>query len=185
MPKPTLTEHRAQIRALLAAMSSAAIYDDGEIDQALRTALAMIPDPITRSVTLTVAANQTTLELADHCPAEAVTEIAAPGNQIITEFRARGTQLILRTAITAAGTATIYYRACPTIGPGDAVDWYNPAYRGPICAYAASLLMLARAAELTETDPAKAAQLIYAAQSLARDATTALGLTQPRYYPRQ
>lgn len=177
MPKPSFFEHSQQIRALLDAMSSAAVYEDTEIWWALQTALSLVPEYITRTAQVAVTAGSTAIELADHCPAESVTEVVPPGNQApITEFRARGTQLILRTAIANNGNATVVFRAAPRVGPGDTVDWYDNRYRGPVCMYAAGLLMLGRSASLAETDPAKAAQLIFAAQTLMRDAATALGI---------
>lgn len=176
MPKPTLAEHRTQIRAHLAAISSTAIYDDAEIDQALRTALGLVGlyQPITRSVAKSVTAGQTVIDLSADCPAEAVTEVALPGAQgVTTEFRARGTEIILRTAVATAGNATIYYRAAPAISGSD-VDWYDPRLRPAVVLYAAGSLILARAAEMAETDSYKAAQLAYAGSLLMRDALALL-----------
>jgi hypothetical protein len=164
MPRPTLAEHRTQVRAHLAAVSSATIYEDAEIDQCIRTALGILGlhHPITRDITKSLTAGQTTIDLSTDCPAESVTELQTPTGQIITEFRARHTEIVLRTPITTTGTHNIYYRTAPTI-TGTDIEWYDPRYRPAVVIHAAGAMMLARAVEIAENDSYRASQMAYAA----------------------
>jgi len=185
MPLPALDIHRAQIRAHLDALTSNAIYTDDEIDFALLTALGILARyvPITRTVAKTVTAGQTAIDLAPDCPAGAVTEIIWPNGATTTEFTVRGTIIYPRAPAPAAGNATIVYRHQPWIyANNNTMDWYPHQYRAAIILHAAGSLALARAIGLAETDPAKAAQISYAAQRILADAMAMMrGDLQPYF----
>ena len=173
MPLPALDIHRAQIRAHLDALTSNAIYTDDEIDFALLTALSVLARyvPITRTIIKSVTAGQTAIDLAPDCPAGAVTEIIWSNGATTTEFTVRGTIIYPRAPAPAGGNATIVYRHAPGIyGHNNTMDWYPHAYRAAVVLHAAGSLALARAVGLAETDPAKAAQIAYAAQRTLADA---------------
>ena len=173
MPLPSLPEHRAQVRTHLDALTSNAIYTDDEINQALLTALGVLARyvPITRTVAKTVTAGQTAIDLAPDCPAEAVTEIIWPNGATTTEFTVRAGLVITRAGAPVAGNATIVYRHQPWLNTtANTTDWYPHHYRAAVVMHAAGSLALARAVGLAETDPAKAAQIAYAAQRMIADA---------------
>lgn len=172
MPRPTLAEHRTQVRAHLYALADPNIYTDAAIDQALRTALSILGlyQPITRAVNKNLTAGQTIIDLNADCPAQSVIEVHAPNGQTITQLRSLHTFLILGVAVAATGSAYIYYRATPQILGDGTIEWYDPRYRGPVCLYAAGSLALARALATAETDSYHASQMAYAASLLMRDA---------------
>jgi len=185
MPLPALDTHRAQIRAHLDALTSSAAYTDDEINLALITALGVLARyvPITRSVTKTVTAGQTQIDISQDAPAEAVTEVIWPNGASTTEFIARAGLVITRAGAPAAGTAAIIYRHQPWVHTNaNATDWYPHHYRAAVTLHAAGSLALARAIGLAETDPAKAAQISYAAQRILADAMAMFrGDTQPYF----
>jgi hypothetical protein len=185
MPLPSLADHRAQVRAHLDALTSAAVYTDDEINQALLTALGVLARyvPITRTIIKSVTAGQTAIDLAPDCPAEAVTEIIWPNGATTTEFSVRSTIIYPRAPAPANGNATIVYRHQPAIyGHNNTMDWYPHAYRAAVTLHAAGALALARAVGLAETDPAKAAQISYAAQRILADAMAMMrGDLQPYF----
>ena len=185
MPLPALDNHRAQVRAHLDALTSNAIYTDDEINFALATALSVLARyvPITRSITKAVTSGQTAIDLAADCPAEAVVEVIWPNGASTTEFSVRGTIIYPRAPAPAAGNATIVYRHQPAIyGHNNTTDWYPHHYRAAVTLYAAGSLALARAIGLAETDPAKAAQISYAAQRFLADAMSMMrGDLQPYF----
>ena len=185
MPLPSLADHRAQVRAHLDALTSSTIYTDDEINLAIVTALGVLARyvPITRSITKAVTAGQTSIDLAPDCPAEAVTEIIWPNGASTTEFVIRNAAIYPRAPAPAAGNATIVYRHAPWINTtANTTDWYPHAYRAAVTLHAAGSLALARAVGLAETDPAKAAQIAYAAQRMIADAMAMFrGDTQPYY----
>jgi len=173
MPLPLLSGHRNQVRAHLDAMSSSAIYTDDEINSALFTALGVLARyvPITRTIIKAVTAGQTVIDVGQDAPAEAVTEVIWPNGASTTEFTIRSTVIYPRAPAPAAGNATIVYRHQPTVHPSiDSIDWYPHQYRAAIILHAAGSLALGRAVGLAETDPAKAAQIAYAAQRFLADA---------------
>jgi len=185
MPLPSLADHRAQVRAHLDALTSNAIYTDDEIDFALLTALSVLARyvPITRTIIKSVTAGQTAIDLAPDCPAGAVTEIIWSNGATTTEFTVRGTIIYPRAPAPAGGNATIVYRHAPGIyGHNNTMDWYPHAYRAAVVLHAAGSLALARAIGLAETDPAKAAQIAYAAQRILADAMAMMrGDLQPYF----
>ena len=185
MPLPALDAHRNQVRAHLDALTSSAVYTDDEINQALLTALGVLARyvPVTRTVLKTVTAGQTAIDLAPDCPAESVTEIIWPNGTNTTEFTVRSTVIYPRAPAPAAGSATIVYRHLPRIyADTNTIDWYPFYYRAAVVLYAAGSLALARAVGLAETDPAKAAQIAYAAQRILADAMSMMrGDLQPYF----
>jgi len=185
MPLPSLADHRAQVRTHLDALTSNAIYTDDEINQALLTALGVLARyvPITRTIIKSVTAGQTSIDLAPDCPAEAVTEIIWPNGATTTEFTVRSTVIYPRAPAPAAGNATIVYRHQPwAYGHNNTMDWYPHHYRAAVTLHAAGSLALARAVGLAESDPAKAAQIAYAAQRMIADAMAMFrGDTQPYF----
>jgi len=180
-----ISDHRAQIRAHLDALTSNAIYTDDEINQALLTALGTLARyvPITRAITKAVTAGQASIDLSADCPAEAVIEVIWPNGASTTEFAVRGTVIYPRTPAPAAGNATIIYRHQPWIYTNsNTMDWYPHHYRAAVVLHAAGALALARAVGLAETDPAKAAQISYAAQRMLADAMSMMrGDLQPYF----
>ena len=173
MPLPSLIDHRAQIRAHLDALMSNAIYTDDEINQALLTALGVLARyvPITRTIVKAVTAGQTAIDVFSDCPAEAVTEIIWPNGASTTEFVIRNAAIYPRAPAPAGGNATIVYRHQPWINTtANTTDWYPHHYRAAVVLHAAGSLALGRAIGLAETDPAKAAQIAYAAQRMIADA---------------
>ena len=185
MPLPTLADHRAQIRVQLDALTSNAVYTDDEINIAILTALGILARyvPITRTITRTVTAGQTQIDVSQDAPAEAVTEVIWPNGASTTEFTVRAGLIITRAPAPAAGNATIVYRHQPWIyTPSNATDWYPHHYRAAVVLYAAGSLALGRAIGLAETDPAKAAQISYAAQRILADAMAMMrGDLQPYF----
>jgi hypothetical protein len=185
MPLPSLAEHRAQVRTHLDALTSNAVYTDDEINQALLTALGVLARyvPITRTIIKSVTAGQTAIDLAPDCPAEAVTEIIWPNGATTTEFSVRSTIIYPRAPAPTNGNATIVYRHQPWVhASSNVTDWYPHAYRAAVVLHAAGALALARAIGLAETDPAKAAQISYAAQRTLADAMAMFrGDTQPYF----
>ena len=185
MPLPSLADHRAQVRTHLDALTSNAIYTDDEINQALLTALSVLARyvPITRTIIKSVTAGQTAIDLAPDCPAGAVTEIIWSNGASTTEFTVRAGLVITRAPAPASGNATIVYRHQPWIyANNNTMDWYPHQYRAAIILHAAGSLALARAIGLAETDPAKAAQISYAAQRILADAMAMFrGDTQPYF----
>ena len=185
MPLPALDNHRAQVRAHLDALTSAAVYTDDEINQALFTALGVLARyvPITRTIIKSVTAGQTSIDLAPDCPAESVVEIIWPNGASTTEFTIRSTVIYPRAPAPAAGNATIVYRHQPWMSTtANTTDWYPHHYRAAVVLYAAGSLALGRAIGLAETDPAKAAQISYAAQRFLADAMSMFrGDTQPYF----
>ena len=185
MPPPSLADHRAQVRTHLDALTSNAIYTDDEINFALITALGVLARyvPITRTIIKAVTAGQTVIDVGQDAPAEAVTEVIWPNGASTTEFTVRAGLIITRAPAPAAGNATIVYRHQPAIyGHNNTMDWYPHAYRAAVVMHAAGSLALARAIGLAETDPAKAAQIAYAAQRILADAMAMFrGDTQPYF----
>jgi len=185
MPLPLLSGHRNQVRAHLDAMSSSTIYTDDEINGALFTALSVLARyvPITRTIIKSVTVGQTAIDVFGDCPADAVTEIIWPNGATTTEFTVRSTIIYPRVPAPSAGNATIVYRHQPTVYPSiDSIDWYPHQYRAAIILHAAGSLALARAVGLAESDPAKAAQISYAAQRMLADAMSMFrGDTQPYF----
>jgi hypothetical protein len=183
MPLPSLADHRAQVRAHLDALTSAT-YTDDEINLALITALGVLARyvPILRTITRSVTAGQTQIDVSQDAPAEAVTEVIWPNGASTTEFVARAGLVITRTGAPAAGNATIVYRHQPWAYTNNTMDWYPHHYRAAVTLHAAGSLALARAVGLAETDPAKAAQIAYAAQRMIADAMAMFrGDTQPYF----
>ena len=173
MPLPSLADHRAQVRAHLDALTSSAVYTDDEINQALLTALGVLARyvPVLRTITRSVTVGQTQIDISQDAPAEAVTEVIWPNGASTTEFTVRAGLVITRAPAPAAGNATIVYRHQPwAYGHNNTMDWYPHAYRAAVVMHAAGSLALARAIGLAETDPAKAAQIAYAAQRMIADA---------------
>jgi len=185
MPLPSLPDHRAQVRAHLDAMTSSAVYTDDEINQALLTALSALARyvPVLRTITRSVTAGQTQIDVSQDAPAEAVTEVIWPNGASTTEFVARAGLVITRAPAPAAGNATIVYRHAPWMNTtANTIDWYPHHYRAAVILYAAGSLALARAVGLAETDPAKAAQIAYAAQRMLADAMAMMrGDLQPYF----
>ena len=185
MPPPSLADHRAQVRTHLDALTSNAIYTDDEINFALITALGVLARyvPITRTIIKAVTAGQTVIDVGQDAPAEAVTEVIWPNGASTTEFTVRAGLIITRAPAPAAGNATIVYRHQPWINASNNVtDWYPHAYRAAVVMHAAGSLALARAVGLAETDPAKAAQIAYAAQRILADAMAMMrGDLQPYF----
>ena len=185
MPLPSLADHRAQIRAHLDALMSNAIYTDDEINQALLTALGVLARyvPVLRTITRSVTVGQTQIDISQDAPAEAVTEVIWPNGTSTTEFTVRAGLVITRAPAPAAGNATIVYRHQPwAYANNNTMDWYPHAYRAAVVMHAAGALALGRAIGLAETDPAKAAQISYAAQRILADAMAMFrGDTQPYF----
>jgi len=183
MPLPSLADHRAQVRAHLDALTSAT-YTDDEINLALITALGVLARyvPILRTITRSVTAGQTQIDVGQDAPPEAVTEIIWPNGASTTEFVARAGLVITRTGAPAAGNAAIVYRHQPWAYTNNTMDWYPHHYRAAVVMHAAGSLALGRAIGLAETDPAKAAQIAYAAQRMIADAMAMFrGDTQPYF----
>jgi len=185
MPLPSLADHRAQVRTHLDALTSNAIYTDDEINQALLTALGVLARyvPTLRAITRTVNAGQTTIDVSQDAPAEAVTEVIWPNGASTTEFTVRAGVVITRAPAPANGSATIVFRHQPwAYASNNTMDWYPHAYRAAVVMHAAGSLALARAVGLAETDPAKAAQISYAAQRMLADAMAMMrGDLQPYF----
>ena len=185
MPPPSLADHRAQVRAHLDALTSNAIYTDDEINFALATALSVLARyaPTLRTITRSVTVGQTQIVVSQDAPAEAVTEVIWPNGASTTEFTVRAGAVITRAPAPAAGNATIVYRHQPWIyTDSNAIDWYPFHYRAAVVLYAAGSLALGRAIGLAETDPAKAAQISYAAQRFLADAMAMMrGDLQPYF----
>jgi hypothetical protein len=185
MPLPSLADHRAQVRTHLDALTSNAIYTDDEINFAILTALGVLARyvPITRTVAKTVTVGQTQIDVGQDAPAEAVTEVIWPNGTSTTEFTVRASLVITRAPAPAAGNATIVFRHQPWVHASNNVtDWYPHAYRAAVVMHAAGSLALARAVGLAETDPAKAAQISYAAQRILADAMAMMrGDLQPYF----
>ena len=184
MPLPSLPDHRAQVRAHLDALTST-IYTDDEINQALLTALSVLARyvPVLRTITRSVTVGQTQIDVGQDAPAEAVTEVIWPNGASTTEFTVRAGLVITRAGAPVAGNATIVYRHQPWIyTDSNVIDWYPHAYRAAVVMHAAGSLALARAVGLAESDPAKAAQIAYAAQRMIADAMAMFrGDTQPYF----
>ncbi len=156
MPKPTVADHRNEIRALVQEMTPAQ-FTDAEIDLNLSNALNVLSGfvPYLEKITLTgLSADQTALDLSADCPAGEVVEVIpaglAPGSPALTEFRPRGGELLLPSPVGATGADVVFrsrYRH-----DGVEVDWYPPHLRGALYMLASALLVLGRARELAETD---------------------------------
>jgi len=185
MPLPSLADHRAQVRAHLDALTSSAVYTDDEINQALLTALGVLARYVStlRTITRSVTVGQTQIDVSQDAPAEAVTEVIWPNGASTTEFTVRAGAVITRVPAPAAGNATIVYRHQPWMSTtANTTDWYPHHYRAAVVLYAAGSLALGRAIGLAETDPAKAAQISYAAQRFLADAMSMFrGDTQPYF----
>jgi hypothetical protein len=152
MSKPTVLEHRTEIRALLQEMA-AAQFTDAEIDQALANALNVLSSYVPRSEKITLSnlnPAQCALDLTAEAPAESVLEVTPSGGTARYEFRARGNELILMSPL-GATSAEILFRS-RFKHDGTNVEWYPPHLRGGVCLYAAALLILGHARELVETD---------------------------------
>jgi hypothetical protein len=158
MSKPTVLEHRADIRAMVQEMT-ALQFTDAEIDANLANALNVLSGYIVRVEKLTksgLATNQSIIDLSADCPPETVTEIILAGTQsgIVSEFRARGTELVLTKPLGATSAEIVFRSRYKHDGVN--VDWYPPQYRGAVCLLAAALLIYGRQRELAESDALKA-----------------------------
>ncbi len=156
MAKPTVAEHRTNIRGLLSE-AAAATFTDAEIDANLANALFTLSGYATHMAKVNktgLTTSQTVIDLANDCPAEAVVEVLPAALTPVTEFRARGTELVLKNQI-GATSADFYYRAAYT-HDGTNVDWYPTNFRGAVCLLAAALCIIGRQKELAELDSLKA-----------------------------
>jgi hypothetical protein len=156
MAKPTVLEHRTDIRAYVQEMA-AAQFTDIEVDANLANALNVLSGYVIKYAKVNktgLTTNQTLIDLATDCPAESVVEIVPTGLASITDFRARGTELVLNKQV-GATAADFVYRSRYT-HDGTNVDWYPPQYRGAVCMLAAALLIYGRQREMAETDALKA-----------------------------
>jgi hypothetical protein len=166
MAKPTVSEHRTDIRAMLAE-ASAGTFTDAEVDQNLANALNVLSSASHRTSKVNktgLTTDQIVIDLATDCPAESVVEVIPSGGAALTEFRARGNELVLKAAL-GATSADFVYRA-RYAHDGTNVDWYPAHLRGGVCMLAAALLIIGRQRELSETDPNKAHACASAAQRL-------------------
>ena len=180
MTRPTVLEHRTEIRALLQEVA-AVQFSDAEIDQTLAHALNVLSGyvPCMEKISLTgLTAGQTTLNLSAETAASAVLEVIPAGGPARNEFRARGGELILFAPL-GATSAEIVIRS-RFKHDGTNVDWYPPHLRGGVCMFAAALLILGRGRDLVETDYNKTVALTTLGAKLFDTALTIFGaqLTQ-------
>ncbi len=179
MTKPTVAEHRTNIRGLLSEAAQDK-FTDAEIDANLANSLYALSGYITRLAKVTktgLTASQTVIDLTADCPTEAVCEVLPTGLTPVTEFRARGSELVLKNALGAAG-ADFYYRAAYT-HDGTSVDWYPPQYRGAVCLLAAALCIIGRQKELSELDSLKAQAIASSANRMFDTAIAIMSSRQP------
>ncbi len=156
MTKPTVVEHRTNIRGLLSEAAQDK-FTDAEVDANLANALYTLAGYVVKLAKVTktgLTTGQTVVDLVADCPAESVVEVLPSGGTAATEFRPRGTELVLKNQV-GATSADFYYRAAYT-HDGTNTDWYPPNYRGAVCMLAAAYCLLGRQKELAEIDSLKA-----------------------------
>ena len=159
MSKPTVLEHRSEIRTLLQE-ATAAQFTDAQIDQALAHALDVLSGYVTcmEKITLSgLTATQTVLDLSAETCAGAVLEVIPVGGAARSEFRPRGGELILLAPL-GASSADVVFRS-RFKHDGTSVDHYPPHLRGGVCLYAAGALILGHGRALAETDATKTVAL--------------------------
>ena len=137
MAKPTVAEHRADIRGILSELA-AVQFTDAELDANLKNALNVLSGYVTKLVKVNKAglsANALVIDLTAECPPEAVVEVIPSGLTSITSFRPRGVELVLNAQI-GATSADFVYRGrythdgtdseCSAASSGRAVTWGPP-----------------------------------------------------------
>ena len=167
MTKPTVIEHRTNIRGLLSE-ATAKYWTDAEVDANLANSLYVLSGYVTKLAKVNktgLLVGDTLIDMVADCPAEAVVEIVPTALSPVTEFRARGTVLVLKAAIGATG-ADFYYRAAYT-HDGTNTDWYPPFYRGAVVLLAAAMCITGATFETSVVDSLKA---------------TAMGTTSYRWF---
>lgn len=175
MTRPTVLEHRTEVRALVQE-TAAAQFTDAEIDQTLAHALNVLSGyvPCMEKITLTgLTAAQTTLDLSNETAASAVLEVIPAGGQPRSEFRTRGGEVILLAPLGATSAEIVIRSRFKHDGAN--VDWYPPHLRGGVCLFAAALLILGRGRELVETDYNKTIALTTLGTKLFDTALTIFG----------
>ena len=178
MTKPTVTEHRNEIRALVLEMTPVQ-FTDAEIDLNLSNALNVLSGFATRLEKITLAglsADQTSIDLSADCPASEVVEVVPSGLSPVTEFRPRGGELLLQSPLGALSADFIFRSRFRH--DGVEVDWYPPHLRGALCMLAAAMLILGHGRELAETDYSKCTALTAQANKLFDTALALFGLPQ-------
>lgn len=166
MAKPTVLEHRTEIRALVQELTPAQ-YTDAEIDQNLANALNALSGyvPCVEKITKSgLTVEQKSIDLSADCSPCAVLEVIPAGGSPVSEFRARGAELILMSPL-GATSAEIVFRS-RFKHDGTAVEWYPPRLRGAVCMLAAALLILGHGRELADTDYNKTLALTALASKL-------------------
>jgi hypothetical protein len=156
MAKPTVSEHRTNIRGLLSEATQDK-FTDAEIDANLANALFTLSGYVVKLAKVnktSLTAGQTVIDLSADCPAEVVVEVLPSGGTPVTEFRPRAAELVLKNQI-GATSADFYYRAAYT-HDGTSTDWYPPNFRGAVCMLAAAYCIIGRQKELSELDSLKA-----------------------------
>jgi hypothetical protein len=180
MSRPTVLEHRTEIRALVQELTPV-LFTDAEIDLNLSNALNVLSNfnPCLAKINLTgLSANQTSIDLSSGCPAGAVVEIIPAGGSPVTEFRTRGAELLLLAPLGATSADVVFRSRYQHDGVN--VDWYPPHLHGALCMLATALLILGRAREVAETDFNKASALTTLATKLFDTALTMFGLPASR-----
>lgn len=175
MAKPTVLEHRTNIRGLLSEATQDK-FTDAEIDANLANALFTLSGYVTRLAKVNktgLTVNQTVIDLVAECPPEAVVEVLPAAGNPVTEFRPRGTELVLKGQI-GATSADFYYRAAYT-HDGTNTDWYPPNYRGAVCMLAAAFCIIGRQKELSELDSLKANAIATSANRMFDTAIAIMG----------
>ena len=142
-------------------------YTDAEIDQNLANALNTLSSyvPCVEKITKTgLTAGQKSIDLSADCPANAVLEVIPTGGSPVSEFRARGAELMLMSPVGATSAEIVFRSRYKHDGAN--VDWYPPHLRGAVCMLAAALLILGHARELADTDFNKTVALTTLASKL-------------------
>ena len=157
MTKPTVAEHRTAVRNYHDDTTTGS-WSDATVDTEIKNALAILSTyqpylTYVRRIDLT--AEDTEIDLVNACPADAVVEVIPLGLDPITEFRARGTVLILKSPI-GSTTADFYYRGKYS-HDGTYTDWYPPQFFGPVCMMATALCLFGIARVSIEGNTANAA----------------------------
>lgn len=166
MAKPTVAEHRTNIRGLLSE-AAAVKWTDAEIDANFANALFVLSGYVPKLCKVNktgLSVGDLSIDMVADCPAESVTEIVPTGLASVTEFRARATVIVLKAAIGA--TAADFYYGSAYTHDGTNVEWYPQQYRGAVMMMAAAMCIIGRQRELAETDTLKATAIATAANRM-------------------
>ncbi len=151
MAKPTVADHRTEIRGYLQEIE-AAQFTDAEINAALNDALAILSnyEPCERAVTVTgLTPASLSINVVDTCPASAVIAIYPTGGGVLLTFRVRDTWLLLDQALGDTSAILLYRDSWRHDGTN--TDYYPQRWRGAVTMLAAGLCLNGYVREIAVT----------------------------------